>query len=146
MRHKTNLRIYGLASLSKQRTVSDTRQYQRHVEHGCCAVCENATRGQDLHRPAELQWASLSTHAKESRLQLAGGPMPYFNFDLIVGDELRSQGGMILENAEGAIDKADSLASELCIARPELRSRGFSVRVVDGDSHELYRTPVNPRS
>ena len=72
--------------------------------------------------------------------------MPYFNFDLIVGDELRSQGGMILEDAEGAIDKADCLASELCIARPELQSRGFSVRVVDGDSHELYRTAVNPRS
>jgi hypothetical protein len=114
--------------------------------NGSGAVCENATPGQDLHRPAELQWASLSTHAKESRLQLAGGPMPYFNFDLIVGEELRSQGGMILENAEGAIDKADSLASELCIARPELRSRGFSVRVIDGDSHELYRTSVNPRS
>jgi hypothetical protein len=135
----------ALAWLSKQSTVSDTRQYQRRVEHGCCAVCENATRGQYLHRPAELQWASLSTHAKESRLQLAGGPMPYFNFDLIVGEELRSQGGMILENVEGAIDKADCLASELCIARPELRSRGFSVRVIDGDSHELYRTAVNPR-
>jgi hypothetical protein len=69
--------------------------------------------------------------------------MPYFNFDLIIGEECKSQGGMILENAQGAIDKADSLASELCVARPELRRRGCAVRVIDGDSNELYRTPVD---
>jgi hypothetical protein len=69
--------------------------------------------------------------------------MPYFNFDLVIGEEFKSQGGMILENAEGAIDKADCLASELCIARPELRARGCAVRVIDGDSNELYRTPVD---
>jgi hypothetical protein len=70
--------------------------------------------------------------------------MPYFNFDLVIGEEFNSQGGMILENAEGAIDKADCLASELCIARPELRSRGCTVRVIDCDCRELYRTPVDP--
>ena len=54
---------------------------------------------------------------------------------------------MILEDTEIAIDKADSLASELCIVRPELRSRGCAVRVTDADSEEFHRTPIdlNPR-
>ena len=69
--------------------------------------------------------------------------MPYFNFDLVVGTDFKSQGGMILENTDYAIDKADSLASELCIARPELRARGYTVRVTDADSNEFYRTPVD---
>jgi hypothetical protein len=68
--------------------------------------------------------------------------MPYFNFDLVIGAEFRNQGGMILENTENAIDKADSLASELRIVRPELRSTGCAVRVTDGESNELYRTPL----
>ena len=70
--------------------------------------------------------------------------MPYFNFDLIIGEKADRQGGMILENTEGAIDKADSLANELCIVRPELRSRGCAVRVSETDSKELYRTPLDP--
>ena len=69
--------------------------------------------------------------------------MPYFNFDLVMGADFKNQGGMILENTEGAVDKADCLASELCTVRPELRSIGCSVRVTDGDSNELYRTPVD---
>ena len=68
--------------------------------------------------------------------------MPYFNFDLVIGAEFKCQGRMILENIENAIDKADSLASELRIVRPELRSTGCAVRVTDVDSKELYRTPV----
>ena len=72
------------------------------------------------------------------------GPMPYFNFDLVIGEDFKNQGGMILEDSEVAIDKANSLASELRIVRPYLRSRGCAVRVTDGDSHELYRTPVDP--
>ena len=71
-----------------------------------------------------------------------GAPMPYFNFDLVIGEDFKNQGGMILEDTENAIDKADSLASELCIVRPELCSTGCAVRVTDGDSNELYRTPV----
>ena len=69
--------------------------------------------------------------------------MPYFNFDLVVGAEFQSQGGMILEDTEIAIDKADRIASELCIVRPELRSRGCAVRVTDADSKEFYRTPID---
>jgi hypothetical protein len=68
--------------------------------------------------------------------------MPYFNFDLVVGAQFKSQGGMILENKDSAIDKADSLASELCVVCPELCSKGCAVRVTDGESNELYRTPV----
>ena len=49
--------------------------------------------------------------------------MPYFNFDLVIGNDFKSQGGMILEDTEIAIDKAESLASELCLVRPELCSR-----------------------
>ena len=69
--------------------------------------------------------------------------MPYFNFDLVIGEDFKNQGGMILEDTEIAIDKADSLASELCIARPELRARGYTVRVTDADCNEFYRTPVD---
>jgi hypothetical protein len=69
--------------------------------------------------------------------------MPYFNFDLVIGEDFKNQGGMILEDTEIAIDKADSLASELCIVRPELRSRGCAVRVTDVDSKEFYRTLVD---
>ncbi|MEH2533244.1 hypothetical protein V1277_000369 [Bradyrhizobium sp. AZCC 1588] len=69
--------------------------------------------------------------------------MPYFNFDLVIGAEFKNQGGMYLENTENAIDKAECLASELCIVRPELRSTGCAVRVTDGDCNELYRTPVD---
>jgi len=68
--------------------------------------------------------------------------MPYFDFDLVVGAQFKSQGGMILENTDSAIDKADSLASELCVVCPDLCSKGCAVRVTDGESNELYRTPV----
>jgi len=69
--------------------------------------------------------------------------MPYFNFDLVIGDNFKSQGGMILEDAEIAIDKADSLAGELGMVRPELRSKGCAVRITDEDSNEVYRTPID---
>jgi uncharacterized protein DUF6894 len=70
--------------------------------------------------------------------------MPYFNFDLVIGGNFKSQGGMILEDREIAIDKAESLANELCVVRPELRSRSCAVRVTDRDNNELYRTPIDP--
>jgi hypothetical protein len=70
--------------------------------------------------------------------------MPYFNFDLVIGADFKNQGGMILEDTEIAIDKADSLARELCIVRPELHARGCAVRITDLERNELYRTPVIP--
>jgi hypothetical protein len=33
--------------------------------------------------------------------------MPYFNFDLVIGQEFRDQGGMILEDLATAADRAD---------------------------------------
>src|SRR3981189_3106427 len=70
--------------------------------------------------------------------------MPYFYFDLVVGEEFKDQGGMILEDTQIAFEKADSLASELYIVRPDLRSRGCAVRLTDGENKELYRTPLDP--
>ncbi len=70
--------------------------------------------------------------------------MPYFSFDLVIDEEFKSQGGMILENTEVALEKAESLASELSVACPDLRSRGCAVRVMDYENRELCRTPLDP--
>jgi hypothetical protein len=69
--------------------------------------------------------------------------MPYFYFDLVIDKEFKDQGGMILEDLAAASDRADQLASELFIVRSELRSRGWAVRVTDGDGNEVYRTPLD---
>ena len=39
--------------------------------------------------------------------------MPYFNFDLVIDEQFKGQGGMILEDTHIAFDKADCLATEL---------------------------------
>lgn len=70
--------------------------------------------------------------------------MPYYTFDLVVGDEFRNQGTIILENVSLASDRADQLANELSQVKPELKARGCAVRVTDIDRHELYRTPLDP--
>jgi hypothetical protein len=57
--------------------------------------------------------------------------MPFYYFDLVIDGRPHDQGGMILEELEVAADKADALASELDILRPELRSKQCYVRVVD---------------
>jgi hypothetical protein len=44
--------------------------------------------------------------------------MPHFYFDLMIEDDFKDQGGMILEDYECAFDRADQLASELSIVRP----------------------------
>jgi hypothetical protein len=70
--------------------------------------------------------------------------MPYFHFDLVIGEQFKGQGGMILEDTEIAFERAESLASELSVVRPDLRSRGCAVRVTDYENKELYRTPIDP--
>jgi hypothetical protein len=50
---------------------------------------------------------------------------------------------MILEDLTATSDRADRLANELSIVRPELRSRGCAVRVTDDDGKEVYRTPLD---
>ncbi|MBR0715968.1 DUF6894 family protein [Bradyrhizobium liaoningense] len=70
--------------------------------------------------------------------------MPYYYFDLVVGEEFKNQGGIILEDLEVASDRAHQLASELSQVKPELQSKGCAVRVTDRDHNELYRTPLDP--
>jgi hypothetical protein len=70
--------------------------------------------------------------------------MPYFSFDLVIDEEFKSQGGMILESTDVAVEKAESLATELSVARPDLRSKGCAVRVTDYENNELYRMPLDP--
>ena len=69
--------------------------------------------------------------------------MPHFYFDLMLETDFRNQGGMVLEDTACAFDKADQLASELCIVRPELRSRGCVISVMDENGQEIYRTPID---
>jgi hypothetical protein len=70
--------------------------------------------------------------------------MPYFHFDLIIDEQFKGQGGMILEDTGVAFERAESLASELLRVHPDLRSRGCAVRVTDYENRELYRTPIDP--
>ena len=65
-------------------------------------------------------------------------------FDLVIGEECRNQGGLILEGLDVASDRAQQLASELCTVRPELKTKGCAVRVTDTDNKELCRTPLDP--
>ena len=70
--------------------------------------------------------------------------MPYFHFDLVIGEEFKGQSGMILEDTQIAFEKAESLASELSAVRPELRSTGCAIRVIGSENRELYRAPLDP--
>jgi len=70
--------------------------------------------------------------------------MPYYSFDLVIGGEFKNQGGLILEDLELASDRADQLACELRVVRPELNAKGCAVRVTNADNRELYRTPLDP--
>jgi hypothetical protein len=70
--------------------------------------------------------------------------MPYYSFDLVVGEEFKNQGGIILEDIEVASDRAVQLATELSQVKPELQSKGCAVRVTDRDHKEVYRTPLDP--
>jgi len=66
--------------------------------------------------------------------------MPWFYFDLVIKEQPHHQGGMILENIEGARDRADVLAEELNIAKPALDSKRCFVRVINDANEEVYRT------
>jgi hypothetical protein len=70
--------------------------------------------------------------------------MPFYYFDLLVDDQPKNQGGMILEDIAVASDRADALASELRMLKPELASKNCFVRVVDDNSNEVYRTLLDP--
>ena len=70
--------------------------------------------------------------------------MPYYSFDLVIGEQCKNQGGLILEDLDVASDRAEQLAGELCVVMPELKAKGCVVRVTDSDNQELYRTPLDP--
>lgn len=70
--------------------------------------------------------------------------MPYYSFDLVIGEEYKNQGGLILENVELAADRADQLATELSNVHPELKAKCCSVRVTSADDTEVYRRPLYP--
>lgn len=70
--------------------------------------------------------------------------MPYYSFDLVIGEECKNQGGLILENLELAYDRAAQLAAELCVVRPELKTKGCVIRVTTVENTEVYRTPLDP--
>jgi hypothetical protein len=69
--------------------------------------------------------------------------MPWFYFDLVVDNHPRDQGGMILEDVAVASDRADALAQEISIARPELQGKGCYIRVTDEEAKEVHRIPVD---
>lgn len=70
--------------------------------------------------------------------------MPWFYFDLMIDNHPHDQGAMIVENAGVAKERAESLARELRVARPELQGKGCSIRVTDDESKEVYRTALDP--
>ncbi|KRR15282.1 hypothetical protein [Bradyrhizobium retamae] len=70
--------------------------------------------------------------------------MPYYSFDLVIGEEYKNQGGLILENIEIASDRAEQLATELSIVHPDLKAKGCAVRVTRAENAEVYRTPLDP--
>jgi hypothetical protein len=70
--------------------------------------------------------------------------MPYYSFDLVIGDEYKNQGGLILEDLDVASDRAEQLACELRVVMPELRAKACAIRVTDSNDKELYRTPLDP--
>jgi hypothetical protein len=70
--------------------------------------------------------------------------MPYYSFDLVIGEEYKNQGGLILEGLPVASDRADQLAAELSVVRPDLKAKGCAVRVTNAENTELYRTPLDP--
>lgn len=69
--------------------------------------------------------------------------MPCYYFDLVSSKGFQQQGSMILEDSHAASDRADQLAAELFVVRPELRGCGCAIRVINDDGQELYRTPLD---
>ena len=45
--------------------------------------------------------------------------MPYYEFELVTDATYQHQGGMILEDEQGAADQAERLAAELTLVRPD---------------------------
>jgi hypothetical protein len=87
---------------------------------------------------------TLGIHLRSMKVVARTEPMPHFYFDLLIDGRPHDQGGMILEDFSVVADRADALAAELKVIRPELASKDCFVRVVDDNSTEVYRTPLDP--
>jgi hypothetical protein len=70
--------------------------------------------------------------------------MPNFHYDLVVGRDCRDQGCIELVDCAAAISRADGLARDFLVLRPDLAGHGAAIRVVDENKFEIYRTPVDP--
>ncbi|OCK57448.1 hypothetical protein LMTR3_21260 [Bradyrhizobium sp. LMTR 3] len=68
--------------------------------------------------------------------------MPYYSFDLVIGEEYKNQGGLILENIEVAADRADQLATELSILHPG----GLSYAARPGSVMDVASALRSPRA
>jgi hypothetical protein len=72
--------------------------------------------------------------------------MPRYHFDLIGKQTIVDHNGLDLPDDVLASDAADSLASELYSARPELRLQRCSILVTNEDGEEICRAPIwDPR-
>jgi hypothetical protein len=69
--------------------------------------------------------------------------MPYYEFELVTDATCQHQGGMILEDRQGAADQAERLAAELTLVRPELMSHNSAIRVRDQSNAEIYCTALD---
>jgi hypothetical protein len=69
--------------------------------------------------------------------------MPYYEFELVTYATCQHQGGMILEDRQGAADQTERLAAELTLVRPELMSHNSAIRVRDHSNAEIYRTALD---
>ena len=120
----------------------------RQISAGPSQPKSNTSRNLQLRAQATLrELLRLNVTSKAAGNARESGElfeMPYYSFDLVIGEECRNQGGLILEDLDVASDRAQQLATELCIVLPELKTKGCAVRVTDGDSRELYRTPLDP--
>jgi hypothetical protein len=75
--------------------------------------------------------------------------MPFYYFDLLVNGTPHAQGGMILEDLAIASDRADALASELRLLKPELLFQQSFVRSLTRATmkfieRRLTRSPAGP--
>ena len=65
--------------------------------------------------------------------------MPYFNFDLVIGEDFKNRGGMILEDSEIAIDTCQK-----CGAQPKFITRLLEPR--SGRTYHMFQCDCGDKS
>jgi Domain of unknown function (DUF6894) len=87
-----------------------------------------------MQRPRSLQPSSVVSHYHCF--------MPRYHFDLVDHQTVEDHGGQMLADDITAADVADELARRVHEVRPELRGKGYSILVTDGDGNEVHRAPI----